>query len=161
MLLTGTFKRSVDEKQRIAIPKKIRDKFVTSAKPDLIYIAPGTDGSLAMYTEEAFSTLAERIAAASPAEQDVRAFSRLLYARAEAVDVDKQGRVRIPTELARLAELKSEAVLVGVRDHLELWDSTRWQAYLSAKQSDYDELAERAFATAPARERGSTLSNSD
>jgi MraZ protein len=144
MLLTGTFSRAIDEKLRIAIPKPLREAFGSSAK-GVLYVAPGTDGSLAIYTEESLADLAGRMAHASPNAQDVRAFSRLFYARAQAVDMDTQGRIRVPAELAQLAGLGKEAVLVGVQDHLELWDRDRWAAYVASRQNQFDELAERAF----------------
>ncbi len=144
MLLTGTFARSVDEKQRIAIPKRFRDA-LDYPTTSLLYVAPGTDGSLALYTEEAFQQLAQRLAGASPTGPNVRAFSRLFYAQAQSVPIDGHGRIRIPPQLAQLVGLTKEAVLVGVRDHLELWDRQRWEAYSQEKQSHYDEIAEKAF----------------
>ncbi len=110
-----------------------------------LYVAPGTDQSLAIYTEEAFARLAEHIQRASPTRQDVRAFTRLFYARAQRAELDGQGRVRIPQELADLARLDKEVVLLGVQDHLELWSAERWEAYLAEKQPHYDEIAEAAF----------------
>jgi MraZ protein len=100
---------------------------------------------LAIYTEDVLARLAERLAQASPNGQDVRAFSRLFYARAQAVELDAQGRVRIPPELVQLAGLNKEAVLIGVQDHLELWDRLRWEQYVAGKQQQYDEIAESAF----------------
>ena len=144
MLLTGTFNRAVDEKLRIAIPKPLRDALGALAK-GVLFIAPGTDGSLALYTEEALAALAERLADSSPNAQDVRAYSRLFYARAQAVELDSQGRVRVPPELSQLAGLGKEAVLIGVHDHLELWDRVRWEQYVTSKQGDYDQIAEGAF----------------
>src|ERR1700674_2473484 len=99
MLLTGTFTRAVDEKLRIAIPKPLREALGTTLSGAL-YVTPGTDGSLALYTEDALARLADRLAQSSPSAQDVRAFSRLFYARAQSVELDGQGRVRIPPELA-------------------------------------------------------------
>jgi MraZ protein len=146
MLLTGTFFRAIDDKLRLAIPKRIRDAL--AACPErMLFIAPGTDQSLAIYTEESLGQLADRLAAASPAGPDVRAFNRLLYAQAQPVELDGQGRIRIPPELAQLAALSREAVLLGVQDHLELWDRDRWEAYLADRQARYDEIAEAAFAT--------------
>jgi MraZ protein len=144
MLLTGTFSRSVDEKLRIAIPKSLREALGSLAK-GVLYVTPGTDGSLNLYTEDALARLAERLAQASPNAQEVRAFGRLFYARAQAVELDGQGRVRIPPELAALCGLKSEAVLIGLQDHLELWDRSRWEQYVAQKQSQYDQIAEAAF----------------
>jgi MraZ protein len=147
MLLTGTFSRAIDEKLRIAIPKPFRDRLAKSPD-DVLFVAPGTDGSLAIYPEETFSQLADRLAKVSPTAHDVRAFSRLFFAQAQAVEIDGQGRIRIPPELAELAALDKEAVLIGVQDHLELWDRRRWEAYLTAKQPRYDEIAENAFGRA-------------
>ena len=82
---------------------------------------------------------------ASPTGPNVRAFSRLFYAQAQSVEMDSQGRIRIPPELAQFAGLTKEAVLVGVRDHLELWDRFRWDKYTEDKKAHYDEIAEKAF----------------
>lgn len=144
MLFTGTYPRSLDDKQRLALPKRLRDA-LGSAPQAPLYVAPGTDGSLALYTEEAFTRLGQQLAQASPTGQDTRAFSRLFYAQAEATEIDGQGRIRIPQALAQLAGLNREVVLLGVRDHLELWDKGRWDDYLNQRQPHYDQLAENAF----------------
>ena len=144
MLLTGTFKRSVDEKQRIAIPKRLRPALVPADAKGL-YIAPGTDGSLAIYSEASFAALAHQLADNPPTAQDVRAFSRLFFAQAQYAEVDNQGRVRVPPDLAALAELQSEVVMIGVGDRLEVWNSQRWDQYLGERQSQYDKIAEKAF----------------
>jgi MraZ protein len=145
MLLTGTFNRTLDEKQRLAIPKRLREA-MGCQDGGILYIALGTDCSLTIYTEQAFSRLAEKLAQASPARQDVRAFSRLFYAQAQQLELDSQGRILIPAELASLTGFSKEVVLIGVRDHLELWAADQWKSYLSAKQPHYDEIAETAFA---------------
>ena len=144
MLLTGSFGRSLDAKLRVAIPKRLR---LALECPDggVLYVAPGTDQSLAIYTEEAFARLAERLERVSPTRQDVRAYIRLFYAQAQRVELDRQGRVRIPRELAELAKLNKEVVLLGVGDHVELWAAGRWEAYRAEKQTHYDEIAETAF----------------
>ena len=144
MLLTGTFVRSVDDKLRVALPKPLR-LALECPEGGGLYVAPGTDASLALYTEDAFSELAQRLAGVSPTRQDVRAFTRLFFARAQRVELDKQGRVRIPQDLAALGSLEKEVVLLGVQDHVEIWAAARWEAYLAEKQSHYDEIAETAL----------------
>ncbi|HTU25210.1 MAG TPA: division/cell wall cluster transcriptional repressor MraZ [Pirellulales bacterium] len=144
MLLTGTYSRAIDDKLRIAFPKPFRDRLSHSPGGPL-YVAPGTDGSLAVYSEETFAQLAERLAQASPTAADVRAFGRLFFAAAQALELDSQGRIRLPAELAEWAGLGKEVMLLGVQDHVELWDRARWQNYLAEKQARYDEIAERAF----------------
>ncbi len=147
MLLTGSFGRVIDEKQRVAIPKRLREAMGV-AGDGALYLAPNTDQSLALYTEEVFASLATRLEQVSPTRKDVRAFVRLFYARAQRVELDSQGRVRVPQELATLARLDKEVVLLAVQDHLELWSAELWQRYLDEKQDHYDEFAETAFGGA-------------
>ena len=35
--------------------------------------------------------------------------------------------------------------MIGAGDHLELWNTSRWDAYLGDKQTNYDDIAEKAF----------------
>lgn len=144
MLLTGTFARSIDDKLRVAIPKRIREILGCPTGGNL-FVAPGTDGSLAIYAEESFLRWGERLSAAPPTQKDVRAFTRMFYAQAQQVELDQQGRIRIPAELAALARLGKEAVLLGVQDHLELWAADQWRQYLAQQQPRYDETAEAAL----------------
>jgi MraZ protein len=144
MLLTGTFHRTVDEKCRFAIPRPLRDA-LGHPETGVLYVSPGTDGSLALYPEQSFARLATRLDDGSPNARGVRAFSRLFYAQAQRVEVDHHGRVRLPVELAQFAAISKEVVLLGVRDHLEVWDRSRWEQYLASHQPRYDELAEGAF----------------
>jgi len=157
MLLTGTFKRSVDDKLRLAIPKRFRDTFSAATSQDddgttVLFIAPGTDGSLTLYTEASFTRLADQLDSLPSTGKEVRAFSRLFFSRAEQVDIDKQGRIRVPTGLAELAEIASgEAMLIGVRDRMEIWNLDRWQIYIQGTEQNYDQLAEQALSKPAAK----------
>ena len=75
----------------------------------------------------------------------MRAFSRLFYSQAQPADIDRQGRLRIPPELAKLANLNNEVVVLGVRDRIELWNAESWDQFLQQTQPSYDELAERVL----------------
>ncbi len=144
MTFSGNYSRTIDEKCRIAIPKPLRGLICGEADAP-IYLAPGTDGCLNLYTQEGFERFADRLSGASPAAEDVRAFSRLFYGQAERLQIDRQGRIRIPAALAALAGLDKDVALVGVRDHLELWDRGRWENYRGSIQPRYDEIAAGAF----------------
>jgi MraZ protein len=146
MLLTGAFNRSLDEKQRVAIPKRLRDD-MGCADGGWLFVAPGLDKSLAIYTEAAFLRLGEKLALSSPNRTDVRAFARLFYGQSQRMELDRQGRVRIPPELVALARLEKDVMLVGVQDHLELWSTSAWQSYVIQQQEQYDQIAETAFGS--------------
>lgn len=143
MLLTGTYQRSLDEKKRLAFPKRVREQL---REPAQLFVTPGPDQCLWIYTQDALEVLAEKLDQAPATDSEARIFRRLYFAQIEAVDVDRSGRVLIPDRLIQFAGLQHEVVLIGVRDHLELWDAARWQRYLAEHAPRFDSVAEGAFA---------------
>lgn len=147
MLLTGSYRRALDDKLRLSIPKHLRENLADES----LFIAPGTDRALVIYTAEVLEQIGTALSRLSPAAQEARAFSRLLYAQSQPAEIDRQGRLRIPPELTKLSGIQSEVVIVGVRDRLEIWDAQVWDKFLQETQPSYDELAERVFAEAHQR----------
>ena len=145
ILLTGNYERALDDKLRLALPKQLREPLASAGQ---LVLTPGTDGSLSLFPQQAFAALAEKLAARSPTGQDVRAFSRLLYSQSHSVEIDSQGRIRLPAEMAKLAALEGEVMLLGVGDRVELWNKSRWEAYLADRAPQYDQLAEAALTDA-------------
>lgn len=142
--LTGTYSRSLDEQHRLAIPKPLRDQFGEEVLSSL-YVAPGTERSLSVYSPTAFEQLADKLAGQGGNRAEVRNYLRLFYARAERVSLDGQGRMRIPERLMELAGLNKDVVLLGVHDHAEIWNSEEWNAFLTRHAAEFDEMATRAF----------------
>jgi MraZ protein len=142
MLLTGTHPRTLDDKKRVALPKRIREQL---EQPETMYIAPGPDQCVWLYTQDGMEQLAARLDQAPAADAEARVFRRLYFAQTEAVDVDRSGRMLIPERLVQFAGLQHEVVLLGVRDHLELWDAQRWQRYLTENGPRFDSVAEGSF----------------
>lgn len=144
MLFTGSYRRAIDDKLRLAVPQPLRSRLPVETP---LYLTPGQDGCLAAYPEAAFAVLAERLASHSPAAREVRDYSRLFYSQATCAALDKHWRFRVPVELSKWAGLDGEVMIVGVRDHLEVWAIDRWNEYVARCDANYDQLAERAFAT--------------
>jgi MraZ protein len=139
MLLTGTHTRTLDEKKRLVLPKRVREQL---GEPETLFVTPGPDQCLWLYTQAGLEAFARKLDAAPAADAEARIFRRLYFGRTEAVDVDRSGRVLIPDRLVQLALLQHEVVLLGVRDHLELWDAARWQNYLNDHSPRFDAIAE-------------------
>ncbi|HEV8061777.1 MAG TPA: division/cell wall cluster transcriptional repressor MraZ [Gemmataceae bacterium] len=139
MLLTGTHARTLDDKKRLVLPKRVREQL---GEPETLFVTPGPDQCLWLYTRAGLEEFAGKLDAAPAADAEARVFRRLYFAQTEAVDVDRAGRVLIPDRLVQFAVLLHEVVLIGVRDHLELWDAERWQRYLNDHSPRFDAVAE-------------------
>jgi len=55
--------------------------------------------------------------------------------------------VLVPETTLRRAGIGKDVVVIGVRDHLEVWDAAKWEAFVAAKLGQYDEMARKAYET--------------
>ena len=146
MPLTGTYERSLDEKLRLAVPKRLRDEFQEGDITSL-YAAPGTDRCLVLYSPAGFEKFAQKIEQQPAYRSDVRSYMRMFYAQAEKLDLDSQGRIRLPERLTSLAGLTREVILIGVHDRAEIWDQAVWREYLARLSPNFDAIATQVFGT--------------
>ena len=58
------------------------------------------------------------------------------------LEIDGSGRVLIPSGLREYAGVDQEVTLIGLEDHLEVWDSIRWEEQRSGVLMDFSDLAE-------------------
>jgi MraZ protein len=142
MLLTGTHPRTLDDKKRVVLPKRVREQL---GDPETLFVTPGPDQCLWLFTQGGLEVLAAKLDQTPATDAEARVFRRLYFAQTEAVDVDRAGRVLLPERLVQFAALGHEVVLIGIRDHLELWDAQHWQEYLTTNAPRFDAVAESAF----------------
>jgi MraZ protein len=142
MLLTGTHPRTLDAKKRMALPRRIREQV---GEVTQLFVTPGSDQSLWVYTKAELERLTGKLDQTPVTDSEARVFRRLFFAQMEEVDLDKSGRILIPDRLMQFAGLEHEVVLLGVQDHLEVWDAQRWQAYSNEHGPRFDKVAEGAF----------------
>jgi MraZ protein len=144
MALTGTYPRSLDDKKRLAIPRRLCDEFDEKNLQSL-YISPGTDRSLSLFSPGGFVSEARKLNEQSRSRVEVRNYERLFYSRSEKVELDGQCRIRIPDRLAEFAGLEREVVLIGDNDHAEIWDAALWESFLNQVGPQFDSLANQAI----------------
>jgi MraZ protein len=137
MLLTGTHPRTLDDKKRLTLPKRTREQIGEVLQ---LFVTPGPEQSLWIYTKDELERLNAKLAQMSRTDGEARIAERVFFAQMETVDLDRSGRILIPERLVQFASIQHEVVLLGVRDHLELWDAQRWQAYLNEHPPQFDKL---------------------
>jgi len=134
-VFTGEYRHSVDDKGRIAVPAKFRTQLEDGA-----VISRWLDACLAIHTRAGWDLLATKVAGLPITDAAARLFQRYVFAGAFEAGLDRQGRVVVPAYLREWAGLHGEAVVVGSRDHAEIWAPPRWDDYRTALESP-DELA--------------------
>ena len=121
-MFTGEYRHSVDAKGRIAIPVRFRTPLGEGA-----VLARWVDGCAAIFPRGSFEDLAEKVAKLPLSDERARAFSRFLFSGAFEVESDQQGRILLPAAIGDWSGVGSDAVVVGARDHVEIWEPGRWE----------------------------------
>jgi len=120
-MFIGQYEHSVDAKGRLAVPAKFRRTLTPNA-----VITKGLDGCLFVFTKERWQKMAESIGQLPYTKSSARTYARLILASASEAEFDKQGRILIPGYLRKYACLKSEAVVAGLYDRVEIWSRESW-----------------------------------
>lgn len=127
--LIGVEETTIDEKGRILIPKKKRERLGENFAMTL-----GTNGGLVVFTTEAWLGMMEKVNAVDSTNFGREEFSRLIFGEAEDdIRFDAQGRFVVPQRLRNVARLKDKVILIGNFDRLEIWDPEEYQVFRSDK----------------------------
>ena len=140
-MLMGEYHHSIDDKGRLTIPSKVRDELGIN-----FIVTRGLDGCLYIYSESEWQNVIAKYKEL-PNIKDARNFMRFFLSGAINGEFDKQGRVKLSLPLIKYAKLKKECVIIGVNDHLEVWDKESWDTLLEANVDDFTEIADKLFDT--------------
>ena len=127
-MFTGEYRHTVDDKGRIAVPAKFRAQL--DAGRGRLALARRTVWPST--PRRAGTTCPTKVAALPITDQTARRFQRFVFAGAVEAELDRQGRVLLPAYLRDSIGLAGEAVVVGSRDHAEIWAPDRWDDYRRA-----------------------------
>jgi MraZ protein len=144
LLLTGEYQHVIDSKSRVLISNKLRNQIDSEAHGSNFYLVLGANGILCLYPERYFEHLIAAASSEKYAPDESVAFERLSFALASKVELDNQGRLLLNESLKKRAGLREKVTLVGVRDHIELWNSETWEEYLSGHMAQYQKQMSQA-----------------
>lgn len=122
-MFMGTVYNSIDEKNRMIVPSKMR-----AGLGERCVLTKGLDKCLYIYTVESWQKQMEKISKLPESDPNVRMFIRHFCANAAECEFDKQGRIVIPQELKAYAGIGKELVTMGAMTKIEIWSREIWDA---------------------------------
>ena len=130
-MLTGEYRRLLDDKGRLSLPPAFRMVLVDKA-----YVSIYRDRCIGIWAEDearsALERLADAVRSGEATDDEFRRFSSSF----EQVPVDAQGRLSLPTAKREELKIDKEVVLAGVFNRGEVWDAEEWRSVLSERSSD-------------------------
>ena len=135
MAFHGTFEHSLDAKNRLTVPSKLRAAFSEGA-----FLVKSAERCISLYPSSTYSALVDTaLSGLNPLSAQARELNRYFRSNAHSVELDSAGRVMIAPRQLEHAGIERDVVVIGAGDCLELWDPATWAAYdtdLTARAPD-------------------------
>lgn len=129
-MFMGEYSHSIDPKGRLIIPSKFREQLGNE-----FVLTKGLDGCLSIYPMDEWEAFEQQLRSLPLTNKNARTFSRFFVAGATACELDKQGRILVPSTLREFAELDKDVVLTGNINRIEIWSKQKW-----SENSNYDDM---------------------
>lgn len=136
-MFMGEFQHNIDDKGRLIIPAKFREEL-----GETFIITRGLDKALFVYPMQEWKQIEQKLKSLPFTKADARKFTRFFFSGAIECEIDKQGRIIIPTNLRSYAQLTKECVVIGVSNRLEIWSKEYWESYYKDSEESFNDIAE-------------------
>ena len=134
----GHFDYSLDAKNRLNVPPKFRAAFSGG-----VVLAKALEPCVAIWTPEAFERHTDAfLSGLNPLSAERRKLTRFFAGGSFDSELDSAGRVTLNTPLLAHGQITKDVTLVGVIDHLQVWDRERWLADQDELSAEIVEIAE-------------------
>jgi MraZ protein len=133
----GEYQHSVDEKGRVVMPSKFRDRL-----EDGLVVTKGQERCLFVFAADRWADEVAKIERLPRTNRRNRNFARSFFGGASDQQLDKQGRLQIPPALRSYAGLEKDVVILGIADRLEIWDAAAWAEVSDEADQSYSDIEE-------------------
>jgi len=138
-MFRGINEINVDEKGRVAMPTRYRQRLQDEAGGQLILTIDTEQRCLLLYSLQEWQKIEQKIAELPSFQPATRRIQRLLIGHATELELDSHGRLLLPQLLREYANIGKNLVLLGQGNKFELWDDAHWQKVRDAWLSEHDQ----------------------
>ena len=146
MKFRGTSAVNLDNKGRLAIPARYREKLIELCDHQLVCTIDADSACLLLYPLPEWEKIENGLATLSPTVPEENRLKRLMLGNAMDIEMDKNGRLLVPAELRKYAGLEKNAKLVGMHNKFEIWSEdnhTAQQSLLLSQKIDPEQMSEK------------------
>lgn len=136
---------SIDDKGRIMLPVKLRE----ALKEVELVLTRGIEDCLWLFPLTVWQGFSGRVQnSVSIFDPNSRLIQRRILAPAQEAALDASGRLKLSPSVMQMAKLKKECYLIGMGDHVEIWDAAVYEAYDAATAGRLEEAFVKAGGSA-------------
>ena len=135
----GSFKHSIDAKNRLTLPAK----FVVKFAKNKAMITKGFEGCLELWTSYDFDKRVSQILSYSQNKKNARILARQILANSNEIEIDKAKRILLPTNLKEIASIKKDVMIIGMGNKIEIWAMKTYEDFCYTTNKEFEKVAEK------------------
>lgn len=132
----GSYQYTLDDKGRLVIPSKMR-----SESGPVLFAMRGFEHCISLFTQQTFAQLVQQVNTYDFNQSNVRQYLRTALASVIELPIDDHGRIQLPQETLKQFQLEKNVKIIGMNDHIELWNVVTWEKYEAEAASQFEEHA--------------------
>lgn len=143
--LIGTYECKADAKGRVLIPIAIKKQLTPVASGGFVLKRAVFNPCLELYPMQEWMQLMEKVNTLNRFNKKNNDFIRRFTAGVKTLEMDASGRLLIPKDLVKHAQIGKEIVLSSAVNILEIWDKTLYEKAIDEATLDFGALAEEVM----------------
>lgn len=143
--LIGTYECKADAKGRVLMPIAIKKQLTPLASGGFVLKRAVFNPCLELYPMQEWMQLMEKVNTLNRFNKKNNDFIRRFTAGVKTVEMDASGRLLIPKDLVKHAQIGKEIVLSSAVNILEIWDKTLYEKAIDEATLDFGALAEEVM----------------
>lgn len=147
--LIGSYEVKADAKGRVMIPADLKKQVQPILNEGFILKRSVFQNCLELYPMSEWNKEAEGLSKLNRFRKENNDFIRVFMAGVRAVDVDSTGRIQIPKDLVKYANIKKNLVISSSVNRMEIWDKETYEEVLNSPDVDFGSLAEKVMGNIP------------
>ncbi|WP_029009587.1 division/cell wall cluster transcriptional repressor MraZ [Azospirillum halopraeferens] len=129
----STYVNKVDRKGRCSVPAQFRASLAKSSAPGMIYLWPSLNHrALEGADQDYLDVLSDSLESPDLDPDEREMIETFIFGKLIPLQVDNEGRIVLPKDLAEFAGITEEAAFIGRRKTFQMWEPTALKAHEDA-----------------------------
>lgn len=138
-MFRGRYEHKINGQGRISLPANYREALGSMGEGMLM--VTNLEDCLVAYPMSTWLKKEEKFLTLSETETMELKYQRFYVSGATQCQVDKQGRILLPSVLRAHAELKKDVIFVGLTNRFEIWNKAVWDAQFEKLRQEFPDAA--------------------
>ena len=134
----SSFENSIDKKSRVSVPASFRAEIANCSRQTIVIYKAVNENFLFAWSYDDFLEFAQKIKKLPALSKQRQRLSRTILAAARPVQIDADGRMVLPENLATSLKLDGKVMFAGQGEYFTIWNPEEFEKQANDDMAFYD-----------------------